>query len=148
MAATMENMLRVMAQLTKEDFIELTSGSMSKETIRKIRPYRKTLSGRRGNYKARAEKVLGISSIPRLPINRHTRALQDGIVLDKVSQRVFRVYSTAPHAKFMTGTENMVDRGLFSSKTASGSNKLGELEKRYRSRLYMMREVFKRIRNR
>ena len=118
-----------LAKASEEDFVELLSGTIPYSVLHKLRPYRRLQSGRRAHYNRRmAEELTGNVSVPRLPINKHSEKLLEGITLGAISDTEFELYSKAKHAKWILdpdGTKFMISRGLMSGKTATGSAKRG-----------------------
>lgn len=140
--------LKKLADESIEDFKELTSGSVPQKTLRQIRPFRRMVSAsgisssRRVHYSKKKARVLaGASSIPLLPINEQSGDLRRKIRAWKISSWEYRILSTSKHSHVLspTGLPHMVARGLYSSST-----RMGELEKRYRGRLYLMRQALQR----
>jgi hypothetical protein len=122
-----------MVDLHHGDFIELTSGKVSKKTLEKTRPF----ALRSINHGSKARQVQK-GSLPRLPINKHTGRLQRSWRKDLKRRtpmgQTFWGYATAPYAKYVLaieGTRLMVARGLFGRGPRDGEmNKRGAARSR------------------
>ena len=130
----------------QEDHFEFTDGGTSTKTLRKMgHPYGRTAGGQRGNL----NKKVGKAKVNPLPINKQTGRLRSSFYRsdiggkDKVTRMGFRV----PYARFVLrpgGTRKMIDRKFYSLGGAKTGPATGIIRKRFRQRLIIARNVYKR----
>jgi hypothetical protein len=130
----------------EEDHFEFTAGGTSTKTLRQMgHPFGRTAGGARGN----TNKKLGRRKVPVLPINKQTGRLRSSFYrsdlggADKVTRMGFRV----PYARFVLrpgGTRKMIDRKFYSLGGAKTGPATGIIRKRFRQRLIIARNVYKR----
>lgn len=137
----------ILATSGKRDFLALTSGRIPEKTLRAMgHPFAKQgvkiqgaerglrlkdIKSKKFIKSGKKGQVTRKGVVRRLPINRQSGALRRAIQLQYKGgpQRVFDLYSAAPHAKYvlaLQGTSKMVARGL------KGPG--GELRKRHMAR--------------
>jgi len=130
----------------QEDHFEFTDGGTSTKTLRKMgHPFGRTAGGARGN----TNKTLGRRKVPVLPINNQTGRLRSSFYRsdiggkDKVTRMGFRV----PYARFVLrpgGTRKMIDRKFYSLGGAKTGPATGIIRKRFRQRLIIARNVYRK----
>lgn len=101
---------RELADKGKEDALELTSGTVSKETLKRLgHPFaRKPVIGRRRGGQR--------GSLPRLPINAQSGYLQRHFRVWQASKDSWVLANNAPYGKFILAirdTKYMVARGFY-----------------------------------
>jgi hypothetical protein len=130
----------------EQDHFEFTDGGTSTKTLRQMgHPYGRTAGGARGN----TNKKLGRRKVPVLPINNQTGRLRSSFYrsdiggADKVTRMGFRVH----YARFVLrpgGTRKMIDRKFYSLGGAKTGPATGIIRKRFRQRLIIARNVYRK----
>ena len=99
----------------KEEALKLTSGTVSSKRLAQMgHPFGRVATGNRRKGRMRG-------SLPRLPINRQSGALQQSLRVFHRAEggdMVWRLQFMAPHAKFVLavgGTRKMVARGFYAA---------------------------------
>lgn len=147
---------RRMALAVADDLDELTSGTVSSETLREMgHPFgrgpgaaknflKKGNVGMRGNTKPN----LGRRRIPRMPINVQSGRLNRSIVFRQTRRGAFDVDigRGVPYAQFVlhpAGTRLMVGRGVMGWRARNKAYPPGAVERRHRARQRIVRDALK-----
>jgi hypothetical protein len=148
-----------MALLAREDLEELTEGSISKQTLRRLghpfgrmaAPAGSVYGGARRGVRPGANRKMGRhlrrGSVPLRPINVQSGRLRSAIFLRTVAANTYELGSGVPHASFIfspMGTRRMVGRGIMTGHALGRRSPWGELEKRHRTRRRIIREAFQK----
>lgn len=142
---------KIIATSGKRDFLALTSGRISSDTLAKMgHPFGKgsPVAGAQRGVKpgsflksGKKGQVTRKGLVRRLPINRQSNRLRRAIQLHYRGGRLhlYELYSDAPHAKYVLhprGTDLMVPRGLLGPD--------GELRKRHKARVQTYIDVVRK----
>lgn len=154
-AANMVKVHEILAKSSEEDFVELTSGTITTRELRRMgHPFARSSSvagASRGIVKGDVKKwrlssgvkgqITARGMVNRLPINVQTGRLRSSITLSGPTggQREYRLFAAAPHARYVLspkGTRRMVPRGLLGPD--------GVLRKRHKARVQTAIDVVRK----
>ena len=140
-----------LAMLGREDLEELTEGTISSRTLRQLgHPFARSAAGARRALTPKRSRAMGRfvkkGTIPLRPINVQSGDLRRSVFLSRPSRNVYDVGATTPYSKYVlhpAGTRRMVGRGVMTGHALGRRTPFGEIEKRFRARLRILRDAFK-----